>query len=201
MTTTLKIDENSINYYRKEEGKNREIRGYMIYLLCCIILFGSTVVFLLYLMEWEPLIQLTILKRIKNNVQGWIKLITEKTAIESNKGRILSLQLPISVYDFDCYDIGLAYVALRLNRTSFLPEFIMRGVGDVWNFRKASEIDKSAEQFCRFIIMTDSSNIQTCGISMFNSLGYSGYFENNHPCSNALDILKTSSINGPNSLG
>lgn len=184
--TILEIGDKTVDYYKKAALTNVETRGYLIYILCIIFLTISVLIFILQCIRWEPLVQLQKLKRIKKNVQSWIGIINERTGIEMARGRTAAMQVQPEAFDMQCYDLGNVFVAMRLNSSTYLPEFIRRGTGDVWRFRKAAEIDTSAEQFCMYNIFVGNQDILTCGIDMFNKLGYSGYFETNHACINAL---------------
>ncbi|CCU56354.1 entry-fusion complex essential component (Cop-H2R) [Mythimna separata entomopoxvirus 'L'] len=192
--TVLQIGEKNIDYYRSATAKLRNYKGYMGYILSMIFIILSTIFFILQSFRWNPLFQLEKFRRIKKNIGSWKQLVLEKTQIESTRGRARSLQLINDAFDYRCYDFGNYYAALRLNQTTFLPEFILRGVGDVWRFRKADEVDVGALQFCDYTIINNSSNSAQCGIDMFNKLGYSGYFENGHPCQTALSVLSNNNI-------
>ncbi|CCU55749.1 entry-fusion complex essential component (Cop-H2R) [Choristoneura biennis entomopoxvirus] len=192
--TILQIGEKNIDYYRSAATKLKTYKGYMGYILSMLFIIISTLFFILQSFRWEPLVQLDKFRRIKKNIGSWKQLVLEKTQIEMTRGRARSLQLINDAFDFKCYDFGNYYAAMRLNQTTFLPEFILRGIGDVWRFRKAAEKDVSAFQFCEYIIWTNNNNLAQCGIDMFNKLGYSGYFEYGHPCQYALNILSSNNI-------
>lgn len=187
--TILEIGEKNIDYYRSSVSKFKEYKGYMTYIFSIAFIIISTLFFALQAFQWDPLIQLEKFKRIKKNIGNWQQLIIEKTDIEINKGKAKALQLKPSSFSYACYDYGNFYAALKLNQTSFLPEFILRGNGDVWKFRKADNKDIPAMQFCEYIILKGNYNTAQCGTDMFDKLGYSGYFEFNHPCQTALDVL------------
>ncbi|BAO49538.1 putative viral membrane protein [Alphaentomopoxvirus acuprea] len=187
--TLIEIGEKNIDYYRSSSIKFKEYKGYIIYLLSIIFIILSTIFFALQCFKWEPLIQLEIFRRIKKNIGSWQQLIIEKTSNEITRGKARALQLSPNAFSFACYDFGSHYSAIKLNQNTFLPEFILRGTGDVWRFNKAATIDPGAQQFCQFIILSGNNNSVSCGIEMFNLLGYSGFFENNHPCNNALDLI------------
>ncbi|CCU55515.1 entry-fusion complex essential component (Cop-H2R) [Adoxophyes honmai entomopoxvirus 'L'] len=189
--TILQIGEKNIDYYRSANAKLRSYKGYMAYILSIIFIIISTIFFILQSFRWEPLVQLDIFRRIKKNIGSWKQLVLEKTQIEMTRGRARSLQLVNDAFDYKCYDFGNYYAALRLNQNTFLPEFILRGIGDVWRFRKSAETDIPALQFCEYTIFNNTNNAVQCGIDMFNKLGYSGYFENQHPCQYALNILSS----------
>ena len=121
---------------------------------------------------------------------SWHNNIIEKTGIETNRGKRVALEINNNaIYSFQPYDFGTYYTALRLNSATYLPEFIRRGNGDIWKVNKAADKDTSALQFTKYLIYTNSSNTITCGLDMYNKLGYGGYFNSNHPCQLALDVL------------
>jgi hypothetical protein len=192
--TILEIGEKNIDYYRSAVTKFKSYKGYLSYVFAIIFIIISTLFFALQSFKWDPLTQLEKFKRIKRNIGSWRQLILEKTDIEVTRGRSRALQLNPRSFDYSCYDYGNFYAALRLNPTTFLPEFILRGIGDVWRFRKAAEIDIPAKQFCEYIILNGNYSTAQCGIDMFNKLGYSGYFELNHPCQNALNIITNQDV-------
>ena len=191
--TFLEIGEYNLDYYRRTEVRRDRIQNLEIILVTFFFLFISIVIAFGQLYDYRPIVELNKFKRIKHNMSNWKNNIIEKTGIESNRGKKLFLQLnDNTIYSFKPYDFGNFYTAMRINNVTYLPEFIRRGNGDVWKVLKAAENDTSAKQFAQYLILTQSSNYLTCGIDMYNILGYGGYFNLNHPCQNALNILVNS---------
>ncbi|AAC97818.1 putative viral membrane protein [Melanoplus sanguinipes entomopoxvirus] len=188
-SSIIEIGENNIDYYTQHSTQFKNYKGYMSYILAIIFIIISTLFFVIQTYKWDPLIQLEKFKRIKNNIGSWIKSITEKTAIEITRGKAKILQLPSSAFEFNCYDFGSYYAAVKLDSTTALPTFILRGDGGPWQFKKASEIDVSAQQFCQYTILKNAYTSVSCGLDMYNLLGFSGYFEANNPCQTALDVI------------
>jgi hypothetical protein len=187
---TIEIFDSAINYTKEQTAKFYGYKNILTFILSIIFIILSTIIFILQIYEWNPIVQLNTFKRIKNNIGNWRKLIIDKTSIEIKRGQLQSLRLKIDAFDFQCYDYENFYSAIKLNNSNYLPEFIMRGNGDVWMFKKAANIDLSAQQFCKYIIYKNQKedNI-TCGTEMFDARGYSGWFEYNHPCNNALNLI------------
>lgn len=193
--TTIVLDNKSLEYKQTSNRVIKKDNLFIILIILFIIFFLSVTYSLLINFEWEPLKTLEKFKRIKKNMNSWTSIVNEKTGIEINKGRYLYLTKP-SVADFQCLDYGSYYVPGRLSPTSFLPEFVRRGNSGPWVINKAtSGEDLSALQFCKYLLnkyVTQSNNLNnliTCGVDMYDQLGYSGYFINNSPCENAIKVL------------
>lgn len=184
--TIIEFTENSLDYIRQTESNIKNVRGYLILIISAFIIFISSVLFILQTANYDFFDQLAIFKRIKNNMSSWKSLILEKTGIEIARGKNLAARSNIKIFNFECYDMGTYYVSARLNERNGLPQFIKRGKGDVWMIRKADKIDNSSKQFCEYITRTGNQNTITCGMDMYNQIGYSGYFENGHPCQSML---------------
>lgn len=187
--TVIEIDENNVDYYRETKSRIRFKKIEVIIFIIVIFVIGFLFSLIQYF-NYTPYIKLQDFKRIKNNMLKWKTSVIEKTNIESKRGKRVALSLNNSnIYDFNCYNFDSYYAALRLNSSSYLPEFIRRGSGDVWKVTKAAEKDPSAKQYCDYLIKYKSTSYITCGLSMFNELSYSGFFNENHPCKEALNIL------------
>lgn len=187
--TVIEFSENSLDYIHQTESKVKNVRGYLILIISAVIVFISTVVFIMQTANYEFIEQLGIFKRIKNNMGSWKSLILEKTGIEVGRGKNMASRVNIKVFNFNCYDFGTYYVGAKLSPKNNLPEFIRRGKGDVWMIQKADKIDNSAKQFCEYQVRNNNLNTITCGMDMYNKIGYSGYFELGHPCQSALNIF------------
>lgn len=186
---TITIYDNEIKYNKTQNAKFIRYKNLLSFILSIIFIIISTLIFMLQIYDWDPIVQLNRFRRIKNNIGNWRKLIIDKTAIEIKRGQIQSLRLKLEAYDYHCYDYGNFYSAIKLNSINFLPSFIMRGNGDVWRFKKAAPIDLSAKQFCQYIIYKNNNTEYTCGLDMFDNIGFSGWFEYDHPCQNALNLI------------
>lgn len=192
--TVLAFDNKNFEYTKSDHRIIRKDNFFIIIITVFIIFFLSICYSLLINFEWEPLKTLEKFKRIKKNMNSWTSIVNEKTGIEINKGRYLYLTKP-SVSDFQCIDYGSYYVPGRISSSTYLPEFVRRGGSGPWIINKADQIDLSSLQFCKFLLnkyITKSSNLDnliTCGIDMFDKIGYSGYFMLNSPCENTIRAL------------
>lgn len=186
---TITIYDNEINYNKTQNAKFVRYKNFLAFILSIIFIIISTIIFMLQIYDWNPITQLNRFRRIKNNIGNWRKLIIDKTAIEIKRGQIQSLRLKIDSFDYQCYDYGNFYAAIKMNSTNFLPSFIMRGNGDVWEFKKAAPIDLSSKQYCKYIIYKNNNTEYTCGTDMFDNIGFGGWFEYDHPCQNALNLI------------
>jgi hypothetical protein len=187
--TILAFDNKNLEYTKTDHKIIKKDNFFIIILTVFVIFFLSICYSLLINFEWQPLKTLEKFKRIKKNMNSWTSIVNEKTGIEINKGRYLYLTKP-SVSDFQCIDYGSYYVPGRISSSTYLPEFVRRGGSGPWVINKADEKDLSSLQFCKFLLnkyITKSSNLDnliTCGIDMFDKIGYSGYFMLNSPCDN-----------------
>lgn len=186
--TIIELDDDTITY--KKNITNRVSKSEFLFtLLILFIIFIISICFsILQYFEWEPLEVLAKFKRIKKNINSWTSITKEKTAIEANKGKLLYLSKK-NVANMQCLDYGNYYIPGRISKDSYLPEFIKRGNSGPWVIQKANKIDESARQFCYYVLNKYSSNTITCGIQMYEELGYSGYFLNDSPCENAISIF------------
>lgn len=192
--TVLVFDNKNLEYTKTDHKIVKKDSFFIILLTVFVIFFLSICYSLLINFEWQPLKTLEKFKRIKKNMNSWTSIVNEKTGIEINKGRYLYLTKP-SVSDFQCIDYGSYYVPGRISSSTYLPEFVRRGGSGPWVINKADENDLSSLQFCKFLLnkyVTKSSNLDnliTCGIDMFDKIGYSGYFILNSPCENTIKAL------------
>lgn len=193
--TTIVFNENEISYEKLTKQTINTNSVFLILFLTFVIFLISVIFSLVRGFEWEPFMVLEKFKRIKKNMNSWSSIISEKTGLEINKGRLLYLTKP-SVNNFQCMDYGSFYVPGHLSSASFLPEFIRRGNSGPWIINKAnSDSDPSALQFCKFLLdkyVTKSNNLDnliTCGTDMFKKMGYGGYFIANSPCERAIEVL------------
>lgn len=192
--TLIEVQEHNLDYYRQETSSIQTSKGFELLAFTFFFMIVSVIFALLQYYNYEPLAQLDKFKRIKRNMGTFRINILEKTAIETTRGKRIALSInDPSIYQFECLDFGSYFSPMRLNSSTYLPEFIRRGTGDVWKINKALKDgvtkDTSAEQFCQYVILNHSNETLTCGIDMYDELGYGGYFNTNHPCQSALDVL------------
>lgn len=188
-TTIIEIGEHSLDYMRKTDMKVKKVKGYLIFIITAVLIFISVCFFALQVAELPFLEQLYIFRRIKNNMGNWKQLILEKTGIEISRGQSVASRVSKEAFSINCFDLGQYYVAVRLSEKNNLPEFIRRAKGDVWMMKKADKIDPSSQQFCEYVSRNMNTNTVSCGIDMYNKIGYSGYFERFHPCQTILDEI------------
>lgn len=193
--TKIVFDNKSIEYNKTDHSIKKKNDLFIILFIVFVVFFLSISYSLLINFEWEPIKVLEKFKRIKKNMNSWSTIVNEKTGIEINKGRLLYLTKP-SVSDFQCIDFGNYYVPGRISPSSYLPEFVRRGGSGPWIINKATTgEDLSSLQFCKFLLnkyvtkTTNIDNLITCGVDMFETIGYSGYFMLDSPCEKAIQTL------------
>lgn len=191
--TIIALDDKQIRYDKLHKQAISKDKFYIIFFFIVLILIVSFSYTLLFSFEWEPLMVLEKYKRIKKNTNSWMSILYEKTGIEVNKGKLLYLSKP-EVANWQCVDLSSYYTPVRISPSSYLPEFIQRGNSGPWTVRKTGTGDDVASlQFCQFLIdkyvTQGSGNVITCGIDMFEKLGYGGYFNTNSPCEKVYNTL------------
>lgn len=185
--TVIELDDDSITY--KKEYKNYKQSNIFYTILILFIIFTLSICYsVLQYFEWKPLEVLQKFKRIKKNITSWDAITKNKTAIETDKGRLVFLSNK-NVSTLQCLDFGNYYAVGKLSNIDYLPEFIKRGNSGPWIIKKANINDESAKQFCTFVLNKYSDNIITCGLKMYEEIGYSGYFSNDSPCEKALSVF------------
>ncbi|AUI80643.1 hypothetical protein [White-tailed deer poxvirus] len=186
--TTLTVNGLELDYAREKEAKG--IQAAKKSTLCFFLFILAVSVLFLWFQVSDNSILSELVKytRIKNNIKGWRPLVESKTKLESDKGRLLAAGRD-DLLSFHCVDFGQYILPIRLDRKTFLPQSIRRGIGDGWMIRKAAKVDPSAQQFCEYLIKNKSDNIITCGINMMDEIGYSGYFMDSHWCNDFHNLL------------
>lgn len=191
--TIIGLENKHFRYDKLSRQTVSKDKFYIIFIFIVLIFIISFSYTVLFSFEWEPLMVLEKYKRIKKNTNSWMSILYEKTGIEVNKGKLLYLSKP-DVSNWQCLDISSYYVPVRISPSSYLPEFIQRGNSGPWTVKKSgTEEDVPALQFCKFLIdkyvSQGSGSIITCGIDMFEKLGYGGYFNTNSPCEKVYSVL------------
>lgn len=190
MVDIVTVRDNGINYYNEKTYKSINFKETSIVIITIIFIVISLVFGMLRMYKFEPLENLILFKRIKRNMNNWKNIVRNKSIIEAEKGKKLILGgFDDSIKNFKCYDFGDYYGALRISPISYLPEFIRKGSGDIWKINKLDNVDIGAKSFCEYIILKHNNNTLTCGMNMYNEIGYGGYFDKYHPCYNALDKI------------
>lgn len=195
MKTKIEFDDDNLTYQNIGDGKVKGASLFFIILIIIIIFICSTIFTILQGFNFKPLVELSVFKRIKRNMNSWLNLTQEKTGIEITKGKLFLLTTAkageFRVMDFDSF-----YAVGRINPTSYLPEFLRRGNSGPWIISKAAKNDLSAKQFAEFLLtkhILSNANIDNtivCGIDMYNKLGYSGYFNSSSVCELTISYLK-----------
>ncbi|AAR07429.1 73R [Yaba monkey tumor virus] len=185
--TILTVNGLELEYVREKEAKS--IRAAKTSTLCffVIILSASILLFWFQVSKNSFFSELAKYIRIKNSVKGWRPLVNAKTKLESDRGRLMSLNRN-DLFSFNCLDYGPYFLATRIDKKTFLPQAIRRGDGDAWMVKKANKVDLSAQQFCEYIVSKYDDTI-TCGFDMMDKIGYSGYFMDSHWCSEFHNLL------------
>jgi hypothetical protein len=187
--TVIELDDDSITYKKNTNSYNQTNVFYIILILFIIFLLSVCYSLLLYF-EWNPLLVLQKFKRIKKNMTSWDTITKNKNAIESEKGKLLYLSNK-NVAKLQCLDFDNYYVVGRISSENYLPEFIKRGDSGPWMIKKLNKKDVAAQQFCLYILTKYANNTITCGLKMYEKLGYSGYFYNNSPCEKAISVFSS----------
>ncbi|AWU47116.1 Entry/fusion IMV membrane protein [Sea otter poxvirus] len=186
--TTLTVNGVDINYVNTQETKGIRVANASTICFFTLVLAISMIILWLYISDNQVISELSRYTRIKNAVKGWKSLVYTKSSIESDYGKQLVADRQ-DLFAFQCVDFGAYFLPIRIDRDTFLPQAIRRGEGDGWKINKADKIDKSSQQFCEFIISRYSNNTITCGNDMMKKIGYSGYFEHGHWCSQYHGLL------------
>ncbi|APG58290.1 protein H2 [BeAn 58058 virus] len=186
--TTLNVNGVELEYFREKEKKSIHVARKST--LCFFVLIFTISILLLWFQISDNSIFSELLRytRIKNSVKGWRPLVESKSILESDRGRLMASGRDY-IFDFNCVDYGEYFIPVRLDKKTYLPQAIRRGVGDGWVIRKANKVDLSAHQFCEHLINTHSDNVITCGNDMMDKVGYSGYFAGPHWCSDFYSYL------------
>ncbi|WCL40087.1 hypothetical protein [Pigeonpox virus] len=177
-----------LNYARNNVTKNIRYAKVSTLIFFFLLLVISVVLFFFQISNNSIFVTLSKYTRIKNNLSSWKPLVIQKSKINSELGKHVALNRQ-DLTRFKCVDFGSYFLPVRLNNNNFLPEAVRRGDGDGWMVKKAGKYDPAAEQYCDFILDRYKDTI-TCGDQMFNTLGYSGYFESGHWCQTFLDLVK-----------
>ncbi|AAL69809.1 SPV070 hypothetical protein [Swinepox virus] len=186
--TTLTVNGIELEYAREKEHESITIAKKSTLCFFVLILGISLIILWFQVSDNSIFFELVKYSRIKNSIKEWRPLVESKTKLESDRGRILSADRD-DYFVFNCIDFGSYFIPLRLDKKTFLPQAIRRGVGDGWMIQKADKKDPSAQQFCEYLIRNKSNNVITCGLTMMGELGYSGYFMDSHWCSEFYNIL------------
>ncbi|ABD97451.1 CPXV111 protein [Cowpox virus] len=180
--TTLSVNACNLEYVREKAIVGVQAAKTSTLIFFVIILAISALLLWFQTSDNQVFNELTRYMRIKNTVNDWKSLTDSKTKLESDRGRLLAAGKD-DIFDFKCVDFGAYFIAMRLDKKTYLPQAIRRGTGDAWMVKKAAKVDPSAQQFCQYLIKHKSNNVITCGNEMLNELGYSGYFMSPHWCS------------------
>jgi hypothetical protein len=158
--------------------------------LVSIVLFSGIVVIigLLQLSDYEPIATVNKFQIIQSNFSSQYSLVKDYEKLEVAKMQNLVPSMR-NYQNYQCIDYGSYILPLRVNPISFLPEAIRRGNGDGWQIQKSGNVDVPAQQFCSFLIMEYGSNTISCGLDMYEKLGYGGYLNNLHWCKSARQLL------------
>ncbi len=158
------------------------------------LLIVFTIVSLAQMLQWKPLDNFIAFQDIQRNFNTWTSVLREYQSLESNK--INTLIPSMSNYDqVTCIDYGNYYMPAFFNSIILddehllLPAAVRRGNGDGWAVTKSSNNDPAALQQCLYVASELSDTVVTCGIDMYNKLGYGGYLNKSHWCNKARDLL------------
>lgn len=188
--TSLNFDTNTLEFTRIKSTNPISLNLYKV-IIICIILSISIFIFFLDYSDHKFIKNIRYFNRIKKNFNNISSFINEKTAIEIKKTKRLynTSSYQNDLKKFKCYDLNSYYVAARINEEVFLPEFIVRGDGNVWKILKSSKDDIGAKQFCEYIIEVESDNKVVCGNDMLEKFGSSDYIIQDSPCNLILNFM------------
>lgn len=181
--TNFTFDNNTFEYKRINNQNVISINFYK-YVIIIVILALSLLCFFLDYQDHTFMKNIRYFTRIKKNFNNISSYINEKTGIEIEKTKrfFSTSNKQDHLQTFNCYDLGLYYVAAKINTNVYLPEFITRGNSGIWTVLKSKDNDISAKQFCNYLTLTEKNNSVMCGKDMLEKLGTSDYTINDSPC-------------------
>ena len=163
-------------------------------ILGIVLLTCFTVISIAQMLQWKPLDNFIAFQDIQRNFNNWTVILSDYQNLESNK--IKTLVPSMSNYSqVVCIDYGTYYMPMFFNtitiedKTLLLPAAVRRGNGDGWAVTKSDNNDPAALQQCMYIASELSDVVITCGLDMYNKLGYGGYLNKGHWCNKAKDLL------------
>lgn len=189
--TKLTLNNNTLEYTKEKNKIPISINLYKLIIISIIICISIFIFFLDYV-DHKFIRNIRYFVRIKKNFNNISSYINEKTAIEIEKTKRLynSSSSQIKLNKFACYDLKTYYVAAKINKEVYLPEFITRGDGNIWKILKSSERDIPAQQFCEYILTKEYDNTVICGKDMVEKFGSSDYIITDSPCNVILTFMK-----------
>lgn len=157
-----------------------------------VIIF--TLVSVAQMIEWKPIDNFIAFQDIQRNFNNWTSVINDFQTLESNKIQTLVSSMSnynqVTCVDYGAYYIPLFFNNITINSQNFLlPAAVRRGNGDGWSVTKSSTNDPAAFQQCLYVASELSDSTVTCGLDMYNKLGYGGYLNQGHWCNTARDKL------------
>lgn len=180
----------------KEESAMLIVDKQNILVVTVAIMFviGFVIMSMLQIYRWQPLDIIKAYEDIQDNFNRWQSVLVDYQQLESNK--ISGLVPYMEDYrNFTCVDYGSFYIAIKFDTYTYsdnnllLPIAVRRGDGDAWLVTKSATNDPAAYQQCLYLISERSDNTITCGVDMYNKLGYGGYLNSGHWCNLARDNL------------
>lgn len=146
------------------------------------------------ILRWTPLDNFIAFQDIQRNFNNWTKILSDYQTLESNKIKNL-VPLMSNYNNIACIDYGTFYLPIFFSnitldgQTYLLPTAVRRGNGDGWSVTKSDSNDPAALQQCLYVASELSDNTITCGIDMYNKIGYGGFLNKGHWCNTAKDLL------------
>lgn len=194
----IDLEENDISKYLRDERfiphevtNDKHLSAIVISI---VLLVCFTVISIAQMIQWKPLDNFIAFQDIQRNFNNWQSILGDYQSLESNK--IKTLIPSMNNYNLvSCIDYGTYYLPMFFNAITIdgegllLPAAVRRGNGDGWAVTKSSPNDQAALQQCMYIASELSDTTVTCGIDMYNKLGYGGYLNKGHWCNTARDLL------------
>lgn len=172
-------------------------KNFLIISTTIILLILFSLLSIAQILPWTPLDNFIAFQDIQKNFNKWSKVIDDFQVLESNK--ITNLKPYMRNYNqLACIDYGSFYLPITFSnytgsdgKTLILPTAVRRGNGDGWMVTKSDVNDPAAYQQCLYVASEASDNLISCGLDMYNKLGYGGYLNSGHWCNEARSKLYT----------
>ncbi|BCT22724.1 IMV membrane protein [Carp edema virus] len=178
----FEIHGNQIKHIGLSNFSKATINNDAVVFLSIIFIVGSIIVMFLQIQNFEFFDNVKKYNRIKHNMNNWVDSVYEKDAIEIMNNKKNIIQSKNQLTQFQCLDMGLYYIPIRINPEYNLPESIRRGDGGAWKILKSDVNDVAALQFCNYVLLNNKNNYIRCGMDSFSKLGNSGWFDSTHWC-------------------
>ena len=186
----IDIDDNRAVFDRRRDSSffSNEIS---IFVILIVVVVLSLIVFFLEYFDNQYIKTLRSLVRIKKNMNSISKIVDESHSNAVRRTIMLkSLRPDLNLEEFECYDMGTYYVPARVNPDINTFEFIRRGKGSIHTIQKTNIRDVAALNYCQYLIQTqDQRDVISCGLDMYEKLGFSDLLQKNSTCNVIIEKL------------